>query len=143
MQYSQQRSGILYAIYMLLNPIPFGFFVAGLIFDVIYNQTAEILWNKSASWVITIGLVIAIIPRLLNLFYVWFRPVANQRKADIWGFWLYGFAIIAAIFNAFVHSRDAYAIAPANLMLSILTVLLISLHYLYQSTAMHNQLVGD
>lgn len=137
------RSGILYTLYTLLNPIPFGFFVAGLIFDYVYSSTAEIFWARAASWVITLGLIFAIIPRLINLFYVWFRPVAEQRKADIAGFWLYGLGIIAAIFNAFIHSRDAYAIVPANVMLSLLTVVLIGIAYLCQSLALKNTLVGE
>lgn len=140
---THQRSGILYALYMLLNPVPFGFFVAGLIFDYVYSSTAEIFWAKAASWVITLGLVFAIIPRLINLFYVWFRPVDGQRKADMAGFWLYGFGIVAAIFNAFIHSRDAYGIVPANVLLSVVTVVLIGICYLYQSTSIKNTLVGE
>ena len=143
MDKQNQRSGVLYAIYMLLNPIPFGFFIAGLIFDIFYNNSAQIFWAKSASWVITLGLILSIIPRLINLFYVWFRPVTAQRRVDISGFWLYGFAIIAATFNAFIHSRDAFAIAPANVILSIITVVLIGLHYIYQASNMNNKQVGE
>ncbi|SPL69495.1 hypothetical protein KPC_0673 [Acinetobacter stercoris] len=51
MDKQNQRSGVLYAIYMLLNPIPFGFFIAGLIFDIFYNNSAQIFWAKAASWV--------------------------------------------------------------------------------------------
>ncbi|MBV9889387.1 MAG: hypothetical protein JO090_00685, partial [Rhizobacter sp.] len=36
--------------------------------------------------------------------------------------WLSLLAIAAAILNAFVHSRDAYAVMPEGLWLSILTV---------------------
>ena len=44
------------------------------------------------------------------------------------GFLLLKFAgIVLAIFNAFVHSRDAYAVMPAGLWLSIATVLLLAL----------------
>lgn len=143
MKKNNPRSGVLYSIYMLLNPLPFGFFVAGWIFDIFYNKTAEVLWAKAASWCITFGLLFCIIPRFINLFYVWFRPVIEQRRSDVVGFWLYGFAIIAAIFNAFIHSRDAFAIVPANIILSTLTILLIALHYLYQSTHIQNKLIGE
>ena len=34
--------------------------------------------------------------------------------------------MVAAIANAFVHSRDAYAVVPAGQWLSVLTVLLIA-----------------
>ena len=35
-------------------------------------------------------------------------------------------AIVVAIFNAFVHSRDAYAVIPAGVWLSVLTVVLLA-----------------
>lgn len=136
------RSGLLYAVYNLLNPIPFGFFVAGLLFDKFYTSTAEIFWAKAASWVITFGLLFAIIPRFINLFYVWFRPLIETRKIDLINFWIYGFAIITATLNAFIHGRDAFAIAPTNLILSIITVSLISITYLYQVLASKKVVVG-
>ena len=51
------------AIFNLFDPIPFGFFVAALIFDVIYADTANIFWMKGAAWLVTLGLVFAIIPQ--------------------------------------------------------------------------------
>ena len=35
-----RRSAVANGIYGLLNPIPFGFFVAALIFDIIYSAAA-------------------------------------------------------------------------------------------------------
>ena len=138
MKIENPRKGLLYALYSLLNPIPFGFFVGALIFDILYKNTAEILWAQAASNLVVLGLIIAIIPRLINLFYVWFRPIKSRRTIEITGFFLYGFGIVSAIFNAFVHSRDAYAIVPANVTLSVITVILISLHYLLQSKNSNN-----
>ncbi|HFF8860705.1 TPA: DUF2231 domain-containing protein, partial [Acinetobacter baumannii] len=131
----RSRKGIIYTLYSLLNPIPFGMFVGALIFDITYKNTGEILWANAASWLVVLGLIIAIIPRLINLFYVWFRPIQNIRKIEITGFFLYGFAIVSGIFNAFIHSRDAYGIVPANVIFSFITVFLISIYYIYESTA--------
>nr|WP_241991701.1 hypothetical protein [Paraburkholderia sp. RAU2J] len=67
-------------------------------------------------------LLFAILPRLINLCHVWLPsryPVARLEKLD---FWLNLLGIIAAIFNAFVHSRDAYAMVPLNVILSVITV---------------------
>lgn len=123
------RPKLLIAIYYVLDSIPFGFFVAGLIFDILYFKTAEILWNKSAAWSIAIGLVIAIIPRLLNLYFVWFTHHLARNKVSLIGFWFYGFGILTAILNSFVHSRDAYATASSGLVLSIITVVLVGVAY--------------
>ena len=121
---SPHRSVIANAIYGVLNPIPFGFFVAALIFDIIYLRTAVMQWDKGAAWLIAIGLLFAIIPRLVNLAQVWVTSRRSALRADKIDFWLNLVAIVAAIFNAFVHSRDAYASMPIGAWLSAFTVLL-------------------
>lgn len=121
-----RRSVVASAIYGFLNPIPYGFFVAALIFDIIYVRTAVIMWDKSAGWLITIGLLFAVIPRLINLVQVWFTSRRLSTRADMVDFWLYLLAVIAAIFNAFVHGRDAYAVVPAGMWLSLCTVVLLA-----------------
>lgn len=131
---SRQQSSLANSIYQLFNPIPFGFFVAALIFDVVYFQTAEMMWSKSAAWLITIGLFFAIIPRLINLVHVWIprgRVVLPAEKIDF-GFNFIG--ILAAILNAFVHSRDAYAVMPSGLILSVVTVACIAVSAIIAST---------
>jgi uncharacterized membrane protein len=110
------------ALFDLLDPIPFGFFVATLIFDIVYANTAEILWVKGASWLVSIGLVFAIIPQLINLYNVWFNKRRGRMHGEAVNFWLNVVGIVAAIVNAFVHSRDAYAAMPDGLWLSIVTV---------------------
>jgi uncharacterized membrane protein len=120
-----RRSVVADAVYGLLNPIPFGFFVAALIFDILYARTAELLWGKGAAWLITFGLLIAVVPRLVNLAQVWITSRRAVLRTDKLDFWLNLFAIVAAIFNAFVHSRDAYAVVPAGVWLSIGTVILL------------------
>ena len=127
---SPQRSRVANAVYGLLDPIPFGFFVGGLIFDIIYAQTAVILWGKAAAWLITLALFIAIIPRLLNLVQVWITSRRIATGIDRIDFLLNLLAIVAAIFNAFVHSRDAYAMVPAAVWLSAATVLLLALSHI-------------
>lgn len=121
---SPHRSVIANAIYGVLNPIPFGFFVAALIFDILYLRTAVILWDKCAAWLIVIGLLFAVIPRLVNLAQVWISSRHTAQRAEKIDFWLNLFAIVAAIFNAFVHSRDAYASMPTGAWLSAITVIL-------------------
>jgi uncharacterized membrane protein len=122
-----RRSVIAESIYGLLNPIPFGCFVAALIFDILYAETAVMLWDKGAAWLIVFGLLFAVVPRLVNLTQVWFTSKAFATPMDKLSFWLNLIAIVAAIINAFVHSRDAYAVVPSGLWLSIVTVVLISI----------------
>ncbi|WP_236591576.1 DUF2231 domain-containing protein [Paraburkholderia metrosideri] len=115
------------AIFDLLNPIPYGLFVGTLVFDITYAVTRNVFWGKGAAWLVTAGLFFAVIPRVINLVHVWIsarRTVTGVEKLD---FWLNLLGIIAAIFNAFVHSRDAYGIVPTNVILSVITVLLLSI----------------
>ena len=117
------RFSITSAIFDVLDPIPFGFFVGALIFDILYFNTYTVLWVKPAAWLISIGLVFAIIPQLINLGRTWFGKRRIRTRNLAINFWLQVIAIVAALFNAFVHSRDAYATMPAGVWLSVLTVL--------------------
>ena len=122
-----RRSIVAESIYGLLNPIPFGCFVAALIFDIIYSDTAVMLWDKGAAWLIVFGLLFAVVPRLVNLTQVWITSRRTATRADKLDFWLNLSAIVIAIVNAFVHSRDAYAVVPTGLWLSVCTVTLLSI----------------
>jgi len=125
-----RRSVVANAIYGLLNPIPFGFFVAALIFDIVYAQSGEMLWMKGAAWLIAIGLVFAVIPRLVNLVQVWITSRRSALAGDRLDFWVNLLAIVVAVVNAFVHSRDAYSVMPAGVWLSALTVLLLAIGHI-------------
>jgi uncharacterized membrane protein len=120
---TQKRSSTTAAVvFDLLNPIPLGFFVAGLMFDVVYMRSADVLWVKSAAWLISLGLCFAVVPRLINLARVWFPSDQTSTARDKLAFLLYLLGVVAAIVNAFVHSRDAYAAVPQGVWLSVLTV---------------------
>jgi uncharacterized membrane protein len=124
----QESGSVVAAIaFDVLDPVPYGCFVGGLVFDAIYAEGAEVLWVKAAAWLISIGLLFAVLPRLIDLVRIWFpggRPRSTLRAA---GFWLNLLAIAAAITNAFVHSRDAYGVMPEGLWLSCLTIILLVL----------------
>jgi uncharacterized membrane protein len=122
-----RRSIFAESVYGLLNPIPFGCFVAALIFDIIYSETAVMLWDKAAAWLIVFGLLFAVVPRLVNLTQVWVTSRGTATRTDKLDFWLNLVAIVLAIVNAFVHSRDAYAVVPAGIWLSVCTVILVSI----------------
>ncbi|PLZ03696.1 hypothetical protein CY652_04765 [Burkholderia sp. WAC0059] len=120
------QSRLATAVFDLLNPVPYGLFVGTLIFDIVYTITANVFWVKGAAWLVTVGLFFAIIPRVINLIHVWIpsrHTVTHIEKLD---FWLNLVGILAAIVNAFVHSRDAYATVPMSVILSVITVALLS-----------------
>src|ERR1700734_470616 len=122
-----RRSVVAESIYCLLNPIPFGCFVAALIFDIIYSKTAVMLWDKGAAWLIVFGLLFAVVPRLVNLTQVWITSRRTGTRTDKLDFWLNLIGIVVSIVNAFVHSRDASAVVPTGLWLSVCTLILLSI----------------
>jgi uncharacterized membrane protein len=120
------RSRLATTLFDLLNPIPYGLFVGTLIFDIIFANTDNVFWGKGAAWLVTTGLFFAVIPRFINLGHVWFASRQTVTSIERVDFWLNLLGIIAAILNAFVHSRDAYAMVPQNVILSVITVVLLS-----------------
>jgi uncharacterized membrane protein len=120
------RSRLATAVFDLFNPIPYGLFVGTLIFDIFYAISASVLWAKGAAWLVTVGLFFAIIPRVINLCHVWIPSRYAVTRFERVDFWLNLLAIVAATVNAFIHSRDAYAIVPLNVILSAITVALLS-----------------
>lgn len=123
MNSNPERSAFAVALYALFEPIPLGFFVAALIFDLIYINSFEVMWTHAASWLIVIGLVIAILPRLIRLVYLFI----GSSRAEKTHFWITLLAIVLAIVNAFIHSRDAYAVVPTGATLSAIVVVLMLL----------------
>ncbi|MCH9298374.1 DUF2231 domain-containing protein [Pantoea allii] len=123
MRNTSGRSAVAVTLYALLEPVPLGFFVAAWLFDIIYMKTYIILWSISASWLIAIGLVIAILPRVISLVYMFLGSTAPEKTH----FWLSLVAVLLAIANAFIHSRDAYAVVPTAAVLSTLVVILLLL----------------
>ncbi len=121
------RSTIAAVVFGLLDPLAYGAFLAALIFDIAYDKSADILWLKAAAWLIVIGLLSAVLPRLINLVQVWVRAGSPRLEGEVASFWLNLLAIVAAIVNAFVHSRDAYATMPEGVWLSVVTVVLLVL----------------
>lgn len=125
MQTHSGSSRAMLVVYELFNPLPVGFFVAAWIFDILYIKTYQIMWTDVASWLIAFGLVLAILPRFINLVQVGITQRHTVSRAEKLSFWLWLLAVVLAIFNAFVHSRDAWAVVPLGAILSTVVVVLL------------------
>jgi uncharacterized membrane protein len=113
-------------IHPMLVPIPITCFSGTLITDVVYWQTANIMWADFSAWLLTAGLVVSVFVVLAGLIdFLGDRRIRALRAA-----WIHGvgnaLVIVLSIFNVFVHSRDAYtSVVPAGLILSALVVLIL------------------
>jgi uncharacterized membrane protein len=113
-------------IHAMLVPIPITCFFGTLVSDMVYWRTATMMWANISAWLLTVGLVVSVfvvIAGLVDFF-------GDRRVRALRAAWIHGLgnalALILAIFNAFVHSRDAYtSVVPTGLVLSALVVLIL------------------
>jgi uncharacterized membrane protein len=113
-------------LHAMLVPIPLICFVATLITDIVYWQTAAMLWADMSDWLLLAGLIVSVIaipaglidflgdPRIRQLRAAWIHAIGNVT------------AIILSIFNCLIHTRDAYtSVVPSGLILSALVVVIL------------------
>ena len=113
-------------LHVMLVPIPLVCFVGTLITDIVYWQTAAMLWADISAWLLVVGLIVAIFAVIAGLIdFLGDRRIRELRPA-----WIHVLgnvtALILAIFNSLIHTRDAYtSVVPTGLILSALVVLIL------------------
>ena len=106
--------------------IPLACFAAALITDVVYVQTFDITWKNFSDWLLAGGIVVGALAAIVGLVDL-ARPSVRANRL-IWPYAaVYAIAMILALFDNLVHSRDAYGAMPAGLALSALTVLALAI----------------
>ena len=113
-------------IHRILVSFSTAYFAGALVTDIVYWQMPDVMWERFSIWLITAGLIMA---GLAIVAYV--VDLASRRRLDrpAWpratG---YAIAVLLALTNAFVHSRDGYtAVVPTGLTLSALVVIVLVL----------------
>ena len=112
-------------LHPLLVPFPIVCFTGALLTDIAYANTADMQWANFSVWLLTFGLIggsLAVVTGLID----WFGDpaVRSIAAATVHGV---GNAVVMllALWNVFVHSRDAWtSVVPTGLTLSVVTVLL-------------------
>ena len=111
-------------IHKMLVSFSAAYFAGALVTDLAYWQTPDVLWERFSIWLITAGLIVA---GLAVIAYVIDLAGGRQIAAPAWPCATgYALAVVLALINAFVHSRDGYtAVVPTGLMLSGLVVVVL------------------
>lgn len=113
-------------IHRMLVAFSAAYFTGALATDLAYWQTPDVMWERFSIWLIAAGLIMA---GLATVAYV--IDFAARRRIDrpAWPRAIgYALAVLLALTNAFVHSRDGYtAVVPAGLTLSALVVIVLVL----------------
>lgn len=105
---------------LLAGTVPL--FLGALLSDIAYFRSFQIQWSNFASWLIAGGLVFcgfALLFALINLIraeYKQGRPLAYFLV--LLATWILGFI------NALEHAKDAWAIMPVGLILSVIATVL-------------------
>ncbi|MGM8850969.1 DUF2231 domain-containing protein [Salinicola sp. V024] len=100
----------------------FPLFLGAALSDYMYSTSFEILWSTFSSWLIAGGLVFcgfAMICALIGIF----RP-AGSRGLSVLYFVLLLVTWVLGFINALVHARDAWAMMPTGLILSVVVAVL-------------------
>lgn len=113
----------IHAAHAMLLAFPLSFFLGALVSDLAYWNTFQIQWANFSSWLIVGGLLgggFAMLWALIDL--IRFRRRRSRRPL------IYFLALLAMFIvgfvNELVHAKDAWAIMPEGLYLSIVTALL-------------------
>ena len=113
-------------IHKILVSFSAAYFVGALVTDLAYWQMPDVMWERFSIWLIVTGLVMA---GLATIAYVIDLAVGRRVDMPAWPRVVgYALAVLLALTNAFVHSRDGYtAVVPMGLMLSGLVIVVLLL----------------
>lgn len=105
---------------LLAGTVPL--FLGGLLSDIAYYRTFQIQWSNFAAWLIAGGLLFCGLALLFAL--------VNLVRADHKGgrpvvyFLLLLVTWVLGLVNAFEHAKDAWAVMPSGLILSVIVTVL-------------------
>jgi uncharacterized membrane protein len=113
-------------LHAMLVPIPLVCFVATLITDIVYWQTAAMPWADMSAWLLLAGLIVSLFAAPAGIIDF----LGDPRIREACAAWIHGIgnvtALILSIFNCFIHTRDAYtSVVPSGLILSALVVVIL------------------
>lgn len=113
-------------LHVMLVPIPIVCFIATLITDIVYSQTARMLWTDMSAWLLAAGVIVTFLAALAGLIDFF----GDHRIRELRAAWIHAIGnitvLILSIFNLLIHTRDAYtSVVPTGLTLSAIVVLIL------------------
>lgn len=98
--------------------------VAALVTDIVYSRTAEMMWTNFSAWLLAFGLLFGVLAAVFGMIAHWLDRTPRTGAVAWPHVVLSAVVLLLALFNNFVHSRDAWtSVVPTGLILSALTVL--------------------
>ena len=115
---SERTRGAIGPIHAVFLAATTPLFLGALLSDIAYSKTYEIQWSNFASWLLAGAMVLASVALLcavIEFFSDRRRPIYLLVLAATW---------IVGFFDALHHSRDAWAIMPTAVVLSVIVTVL-------------------
>ncbi len=113
-------------IHPVLVSFPIVCFIGTLLTDLAYWRTAEMMWADFSAWLLTIGLIMGLVAATAGAIdFLTHRSIRTQKAA--WPHALgNALVLVLSLFNALVHSRDAWtSVVPTGLILSAVVVVIL------------------
>ena len=112
--------GLLHTL-LLAGAVPL--FLGALLSDIAYHNSYQIQWSNFASWLLAGALLLS----GLALLFALAGLVRATRKSGqpLTYFLLLLVTWVLGLVNAFQHAKDAWAVMPAGLVLSVIVAILI------------------
>jgi uncharacterized membrane protein len=130
-------------LHPVLVPFPIACFVGTLLTDVAYWRTAEMMWADFSAWLLVVGLIMGVMAAVAGLIdFLGNRLVLTQTPA--WAHMLGNVVVLVlSLFNALIHSRDAWtSVVPTGLILSAVVVLILPITGWLGWTLVERQRIG-
>lgn len=107
----------------ILVSFPIACFSCALVTDIVYQQTANMMWADFSAWLLATGIVFGVLAAIVALFVL----LANRRvrrQRPVWPLVLGSLIVLVlALLDNLIHSRDAWtSVVPMGLALSAVTV---------------------
>ncbi|KQQ91842.1 DUF2231 domain-containing protein [Massilia sp. Leaf139] len=106
---------------LLAGTVPL--FLGTLLSDIAYHNTYQIQWSNFASWLLAGGLLFSGLALLFALVALLRAP--RKSGQPLMYFVLLLATWVLGLGNAFQHAKDAWAVMPAGLVLSIIVTIMI------------------
>ena len=97
-------------------------FLGGLLSDLAYSSNYQIQWSNFAAWLLAGAMALtgfALLWAVIDLIRV--RPRPRSRLLYVLALAL---VFVVGLIDSFVHARDAWAVMPAGLILSVVVTVL-------------------
>jgi uncharacterized membrane protein len=113
-------------IHPMLVPFPIVCFIGVLLTDIVYWRTAVMMWADFSAWLVTVGVIMGVLAAIAGLIDFLFNP-RIRAQPPAWPHLIgNAVALILAIINMLVHTRDAWtSVVPWGLVLSAVVVLIL------------------